>query len=332
MRVFVVICSCILSTFIPVKNGSSIISDRGKQKWQEQMLFNKVNVDQSDFCRGEVDSTSTNYDIVWGIPSIHCFLSTVPSEIFDFLDGTLGITRTVETNIPVSRVGARAILSARYYFENADISKNRVYYNGEGTEGYVFLDNQDGFDIFENQNFIPMGFTYDYYITESEWNDLNADDHDLDLARVLIIPDEVALEYGDTLNMTELFAEDLIGSDYSYYDFEIDCDKRAASSCTSFETDTYGFTAKTAVLKDDTLVFFSVPYTKGFSCTVDGQETEILSADYGLMAIPVHGGSHEIRVTYTPEGFRSGLVISIVGLAILCALIWHTLIYVKKND
>ena len=328
----VVICSCVLSTFVPIKNGSSIISDRGKKMWQEQMLFNKVSVDQSDFCRGEVDSTSTNYDIVWGIPSIHCFLSTVPSEIFDFLKGTLDITRTVETNIPVSRCGARAILSARYYFENAEISKNRTYFNGEGTEGYVYLDTQDGFDIFENQNFIPMGFTYDYYITESEWEDLDADKHDLDLSRVLIISDEDAIAYGDSLIMSELKAEDLVENEISYYDFENECAKRKATSCTSFETDTSGFTAKTAMLKDNTLVFFSVPFTEGFSCTVDGVETKILSADYGLMAIPVSGGCHEIRVTYTPEGFKSGLAMTVAGLLLLAAYIYYTLIYIKKND
>ncbi len=329
---FVVICSCILSTFIPIKNGSSIISDRGKKMWQEQMLFNNVNVDQSDFCRGEVDSTSTNYDIVWGIPSIHCFLSTVPSEIFDFLDGTLGITRTVETNIPVSRSGARAILSAKYYFENAEISKNRTYYNGEGTEGYVYLDTQDGFDIFENQNFIPMGFTYDYYITESEWEDLDASKHDLDLSRVLIISDEDALKYGDSLMMQELTAEDILENEMSSYDFELECDKRAATSCTSFETDTYGFTAKTAMLKDNTLVFFSVPNTEGFSCTVDGVKTEILTADYGLMAIPVSGGVHEIRVTYEPEGLKGGLLMSFAGILILGVYGLVMLKYIKKND
>ncbi len=329
---FLVIGSCILSTFIPIKNGSSIISDRGKTKWQEQMLFNKVDVDQSDFCRGEVDSTSTNYDMVWGIPSIHCFLSTVPSEIFDFLDGTLGITRTVETSIPVSRCGARAILSARYYMENADISKNRVYSNGEGTDGYVFLDNQNGFDIFENKNFIPMGFTYDYYITESEWNDLEAKEHDYDLVKVLIISDEDALKYGDQLAMTELTAEDIQENEMSYLDFEQECDNRAETSCTEFTTDTYGFTAKTAMLKDNTLVFFSVPYTEGFSCTVDGVETEIVSADYGLMAIPVSGGCHEIRVTYTPEGFNSGLIMSIFGIVVLSGYGIVMLKMIKKND
>ncbi len=327
-----VIASCVLSTFVPLKNGSSIISERGKNKWQEQMLFNKVVVDQSDFCRGEVDSTSTNYDMVWGIPSIHCFLSTVPSEIFDFLYGSCGITRTVETNIPVERAGARAILSGKYYFENADISKNRVFNNGEGTDGYYFLDNQNGFDVFENLNFIPMGFTFEHYITESEWEDLKAKEHDYDLTRVLIISDEDALKYADTMDMTELTAEDIRETEMSYLEFTDECAKRAETSCTKFETDTYGFSATTAILKDNTFVFFSVPATEGFSCTVDGVETEIVKADYGLMAIPVSGGVHEIRVTYTPEGLRVGAAMSFIGIAIAALYILFTVKKINKND
>ena len=327
-----VIVSCIISTFIPIKNGSSIISDRGKEKWQEQMLFNKVVVDQSDFCRGEVDSTSTNYDMVWGVPSIHCFLSTVPSEIFDFLKGSCGITRTVETNIPVSRAGARAILSAKYYFENAIISKNRVYNNGEGTDGYYFADNQNGFDVFQNLNFIPMGFTFEHYIRESEWDSLKASDHDYDLVRALILPDEVVDKYAGTLAMTELTAADIKDTELTYNEFAQECSDRAATSCQSFETDTYGFTATTTMLKDNTLVFFSVPNTEGFSCTVDGQETPILKADYGLMAIPVSGGIHEIRVDYEPEGYKLGAVISRMGLLILVVYIAFMLKNIKKND
>ena len=319
---FAVIVSCVIATYVPVRNGSGIISDRGKQKWQEQMLFNKVEVDLTSFARGEVDSTSTNYDMVWGIPSIHCFLSTVPSEIFDFLYGSCGITRTVETNLPIERAGARAILSGRYYFENADISKTRPFSNGEGTDGYFFLKNENGFDVFENLNYIPMGFTFDYYITESEWEDLDAQEHDYDLARTLIISDEDALSYGDSLNMTELTAEDIQENELTYLEFTDECAKRAATSCTSFETDTFGFSAKTAMLQDNTLVFFSVPCTEGFSCTVDGEETPIIKADYGLMAIPVSGGVHDIRVTYTPEGFKTGLIMSIIGVMLAAGYIF----------
>ena len=326
--ILVTIMACIISTYVPVKNGSSIISDRGKQKWQEQMLTNTVQVDMSDFSRGEVDSTSTNYDMVWGIPSIHCFLSTVPSEIFDFLHGAAGITRTVETNLPVERCGIRALVSGRYYFENADISKNRVFYNQEGTEGYEYLDTQNGFDIFENMNFIPMGFTFDSYISESQWEKLEASEHDYDLVRVLILPDDVAAMIKGESTMSEMTASELEENPLSYLWFTQACSERAMTSCTRFDTDTNGFSATTAPVKGDNLVFFSVPATEGFSCTVDDIETPIYKADYGLMAIPVSEGVHEIRVTYRPEGRLSGMVMSIIGLL----LIGGYGVYVKKHQ
>jgi uncharacterized membrane protein YfhO len=331
ITLFMVIISCIISTYIPVRNGSSIISDRGKEKWQEQMLDNTVTVDMSDFCRGEVDSTSTNYDMVWGVPSIHCFLSTVPSQIFNFLEGTGDIKRTVETNIPVERAGLRAIVSAKYYFENAEISKNRTYYNGEGTDGYQYLDSQNGFDIFENLNFIPMGFTYDYYITESEWTDIEPKERDYDLARLLILPDDVAMEIEKSVAMKELTAEDLWEEELSYLKFTEECQNRAKTSCQSFETDTLGFTARTAMIQDDTLVFFSVPNRKGFTCRVDGKKTPIYTADYGLMAIPVKRGEHVIRVDYKPEGLLVGTILSVCGIVLL-ALYAGVIKLIKKND
>ncbi len=331
ITLFLVLISCIVATYIPVKNGSSIISDRGKEKWQEQMLENSVRVDQNDFCRGEVDSTSTNYDMVWGIPSIHCFLSTVPSQIFTFLEGAGDIKRTVETNIPVERAGLRAIVSARYYFENAEISKNRTYYNGEGTDGYKYLDTQNGFDIFENLNFIPMGFTYDYYITESEWSDIEPKERDYDLARLLILPDDVAMEVEKSVAMHEITAEDLFEEELSYLKFTQECEKRKETSCVSFVTDTLGFTARTARLKDDTLVFFSVPNRKGFKCKVDGKSVPIYTADYGLMAIPVSRGEHAIRVDYRPEGLFVGVLMSGCGLLLL-AFYSGMLKIIKKND
>ncbi len=328
---FLVLISCVVATYIPVKNGSSIISDRGKEMWQAQMLEGTVEIDDTIFSRGEVDSTSTNYDMVWGIPTIHCFLSTVPSQIFTFLKGTAGIKRTVETNIPVERAGLRALVSGRYYFENAEISKNRTYFNGEGTDGYSYVSNQNGFDIFENLNFIPMGFCFDYFITESEWSDLAPSEHDYDLVRALILPDDVSMELEGKINMKEITAEDIQEEPYSYLDFTKECKNRAKTSCRVFETDTNGFTARTVNLEDDTLVFFSVPNRKGFSCKVDGKKVPIYTADYGLMAIPVSRGEHAIRVDYKPEGRGAGFIMTVIGLLLMGGYVAR-LKNIKKND
>ena len=193
------------------------------------------------------------------------------------------------------------------------------------------MDTQDGFDIFENTNYIPMGFTYDCYITESEWEDLDAKEHDLDLSKVLIISDDDAIKLMGSLDMVELSAEDIIESPLNYYEFTGECKKRSEGACTVFSPDTKGFSAVTGNIKGDKLLFFSVPRSKGFSCTVDGVSTPIYTADYGLMAIPVSEGVHDIRVSYRPEGQVVGIICTLVGMAAAVGYIL-TLKKVKKND
>ncbi len=315
----------IITTSTVLYNGSRLVSDYGKEKWEEQMLNTSPEVDFSDFCRGETDSTSTNYDMVWGISSVHCFLSTVPAEIFNFLEGSAGLTRTVETTLPTTRVGLRALLSTKYYFENAIINKEGVFEEGDGISGYYLIDNQNGFDIYENSNFIPMGFTFEYYITESEFDTVEKKKADLNLVKAIILSDEDAEKYGYL--MTEITADEMV-EEVTEPDFATECYKRRQTSCTSFETSTNGFTAITSDLEKESLVFFSVPNSAGFTATVDGVETEIITADYGLMAIDVPSGVHEIVVTYSPVGFKSGLVLSCLGV-ILVAI--YMIIYRKKT-
>ena len=83
-----VFAGCI-GTMIILINGSSLISDFGMEQWKLQMIDTRPTIDESSFSRIETDSTSTNYEMRWGIPTIHCFLSTVPSQIFDFYEGAV---------------------------------------------------------------------------------------------------------------------------------------------------------------------------------------------------------------------------------------------------
>ena len=59
----------------------------------------------------------------------------------------------------------------------------------------------------------------------------------------------------------------------------------------------------------------------GFTATVDGQKTDIITADYGLMAIDVPAGVHKIQVSYLPQGFYLGMLISIISLMLLLCYI-----------
>ena len=312
---------CLITTMGVVFNGNTLIARSGGTKWHDQLSnapVLPVSTEPSEggvFARAEADGSSTNYEMVWGYPTLHCFQSTVNPSIFRFYEA-IGVSRTVDSKMDLSRAGARALLSGRYYLENAQISQKNSYTDKGGIKGYVYAGNSNGFNIYENTNFIPMGFTFDSYITEDEYAGI-ADRTLADriLTRELILSADDAETYGHLLRKG---SPDLPVSDQAFAD---NCTARAGTACTAFSFTKNGFTA-TAKLDKENLVFFSVPYDKGFTAYVDGVKTPLIRADFGLMAIDVPAGEHNIEFRYFPAGMKVCIGISAVAALILAILAW----------
>lgn len=318
IMLFLTMIASIISLHIVIKNGSGLINDFGKKEWEEQMLNTApVLNDEDEFFRTETDRTATNYDMFWGYGSLHSFISTIPSETFDFLYGTAEIERTVETIIPQNRIGLRAILSNKYYFENSLINDEGFFETEGGINGFFLQDSQNGIDIYRNINYIPMGFTYDYCIKESDWEEIeDVELKDRLLSVAVILKDE------DAENNSDIIKE--LSSEYYQNELPLDvfqnnCMDRTDTSCKKFKIDTKGFYAMTSNLLEDKIMFFSVPCMKGFKLFVDGKKADIITADYGMIAIRIPAGVHEIRTDYRPYGFYPGIVLSVVGVVIICA-------------
>lgn len=69
------------------------------------------------------------------------------------------------------------------------------------------------------------------------------------------------------------------------------------------------------------ILFLSIPYDEGWQILVDGEEAEAGTVMDAFLAIELPEGSHEVELRYTSEGFRPGLLISLVFL-LLFLLLW----------
>jgi hypothetical protein len=71
-------------------------------------------------------------------------------------------------------------------------------------------------------------------------------------------------------------------------------------------------------------LFMSEAYYPGWKAYVDGNEEEILRANYIFRAIPVGPGPHRIEVVYQPWTFKVGLTVSLLTISLLVAgwIIW----------
>ena len=72
-------------------------------------------------------------------------------------------------------------------------------------------------------------------------------------------------------------------------------------------------------LERPNLVFFSVPYDDGFTAYVNGQETEILRVDNGLMAVLCPEGQSTIDFVYVPAGLSLSRTVTLAALVVWAA-------------
>jgi hypothetical protein len=160
-----------------------------------------------------------------------------------------------------------------------------------------------------------MGFSFDDYVTLSEFKEssLSAQQKDKLLVRTLILEDADAEKYGILMNHFNM-DDDSAGS------FANNCELRRRTACTEFEVNHFGFAAKVDMQRGN-LLFFSVPYEKGFGAYVDGQKKNILKVDGGFMAVYVPEGEHDIEFRFFPSNMGIGLIVTCLGFVISFVLV-----------
>jgi len=84
-------------------------------------------------------------------------------------------------------------------------------------------------------------------------------------------------------------------------------------------------------VKEDGLLFFSIPYAEGWTATVDGEEAEIVSVQDALMGIRLGAGHHDVKIAYVPAGFKEGLLVSVTSLIFIAILAAVPFIPTKKK-
>jgi hypothetical protein len=89
---------------------------------------------------------------------------------------------------------------------------------------------------------------------------------------------------------------------------------------TSYSPNTLEY--KASMEKDGIVVFSEIYYPKGWTAWIDGQEARICRSNYITRTLRVPEGEHEIRFTYLPSSYTTGIMISRISSgALLLALL-----------
>ena len=235
------------------------------------------------------------------------FGSTAAPSILSFYPG-LGVKRDVRSEPEIANYALRGLLSVEYLITTPE---KRESFEDEADAGWTYLADVDGYTLYHNDNYVPMGFTYDYYVTEATYQASIKTLRSNLLMRALVLEDEDVKAYGQYL--TELPDEML--EELHYDSYTQDCADRRAHSCSVFQMNNAGFHAEITLDKAN-LVFFSVPYDDGFTAYVNGEKTDILQVDEGLMAVLCPAGASSIDFVYQAAGLSASRVVTAVAIPV----------------
>lgn len=307
------------------------------------------NISENNFFRVDISNSDDNYPMFWKIPSIRAFQSVVEPSIMKFYEA-VDIDRSVASRPDPDHYTLRGLFSVKYYYrektsdmkfasgisESSESKSNqtglaaalggKLGYNGveekdpsqmnipDEMPGFEYVGENEYFEIYENKLYIPMGIGFSQYISESAAEKKSASLREKIMMNALVLTDEQIDKYKDILDeVPESLSSGLTKDDYR--DF---CKEKQQNCSESFSFDSYSFTSEIE-LSDPQLVFFSVPYSKGWSAEVNGKPADVEKVSYGFMAVKADSGNNTIVFRYETPGLKNGAIISGAALLLLIA-------------
>ncbi|MDO4731094.1 MAG: YfhO family protein [Clostridia bacterium] len=279
----------------------------------------EIELPDQDISRIDVYDGMDNIAMYFNTPSIQAFHSVVPGSIMEFYP-TVGVKRDVASRPEVEQYGLRGLLSVKWMISYKKDSRDVL-------PGFKYYGIQNGFDVYENKYYVPIGFGYNEYITREQYDSCKEEDRHLLLMKAMVLDEETIQRNSDILSPGNL-------KDYSYTEeaYFADCRERQLETCDNFSRDNTGFSAEYTAAEKDELVFFSVPYEKGFKAYVNGEEAVIEKVNIGFMAVRVPANTTStIRFEYFTPGLTTGLIISAGAVVVFVLYCLFTGVFNKSK-
>ena len=259
------------------------------------------------FYRIDAYGAHNNLGLWFDKSCLQFFNSTVAPSIMEFYP-EVGVKRDVNSKPEVQNYALRGLLSVRYTLVAKDADSN---WQGEDMDGWDMVGSTSAYQIYENKNWVPMGFAQQYYVTADQLDQVDEDSRAQVLLRAVLLDEDQVAAYGDLL---QPIPDDGL-TNCTQDTYAEDCTACRAEAVENFTATRTGFTAETDY-DTDRLVFFSVPYDDGFTAAINGKTAKIEKVDNGLMALRVPAGQTCITCTYHTPGLRTGTIISLAALAV----------------
>ena len=172
----------------------------------------------------------------------------------------------------------------------------------------------------ESQKACPIGFAVDHYIVKQNLLELPKE------KRAVAMMNAAVVDNG-SVDKIDSAASKLDVKDIDYNKIDKNIDRTVENRVKNFKRDNTGFSCTTNYGKEK-LVWFSVPYDKGWDAFLDGRQIDVINSG-GMMAIKVPKGEHNLVFKYHTPWFKAGAIVS--GISFIIFIVLSLTILIKRR-
>ncbi len=171
--------------------------------------------------------------------------------------------------------------------------------------------------LFRNKNTLPLGFTYNEYVKRSDFKKMSMIQRNITLLNAFVVDDSLEQNFKQfrSYSMTDTT------NNYLFDTLTSDVGMLKSESMQMTESSESHIRGKID-LKENKLLFFSIPFDKGWTATVDGKPEELKLVNSGFMGLLLGPGIHEISLDFYPRYVKEGAILSVAGLIVYVLLIF----------
>jgi len=253
-----------------------------------------------DFVRIDHGRKLRNYGLIRGQSALTSFSSLRPGLVNRFAEmAGFGYSQSPTVSPPDASGAIRALLSVKEYhqLDSEDVP-----------EGFIYDREENGISVYRNENHIPMGFLQTVCTGTHDQPMQPEDVAKTMLAAATLEPSQMA-KLANRMQKLNVHA---------IPDWKDSVSRLQGNACDLFKTNPDGFTAHISA-KQAGLLIFTIPYDRGFTASVNGQESEIYLCDVAFMGVWVEAGENDVVFTYRTRSLDLGIVMSAAAALTLLA-------------
>jgi uncharacterized membrane protein YfhO len=180
--------------------------------------------------------------------------------------------------------------------------------------------------VYQNGNFLPLGYTYEQYVTNNKFQSLSEGQKQLVLQKAIVLNEPVIPEIASKIKEFDL---NKLPANYGSQDYLHDI---ANLNQNTFNMNYFSQNHINGTIKLNTpkILFFSIPYDKGWTADVDNRMIKPQLCNIGFQGILLQPGYHTIKLSYVPPYFFVSFIMSAIGLFLYLAIIIFHVKFAQK--